>query len=64
MDKRDKLEKAKAALQQEIDKLDAKEQKVCSETEMLLDSESETLEGGDKNEGDDICGFFCVSDTF
>jgi len=28
MDKRDKLEKAKAALQQEIDKLDAKEQKV------------------------------------
>lgn len=67
MDKIEKLEKAKDALQAKIDSLKAeKEKKNDEETELLLNSDSEAIEGGVKseNEMEDICGFFCVQGTF
>lgn len=65
MDKLEKLEKAKGIIEQEIDNLKVeKEQRNDEETEILLDSDSEVIEGGIKDDIQQFCGFFCVQGTF
>lgn len=65
MDKLEKLEKAKAIIEQEIDNLKVeKEQRNDEETEILLESDSEVIEGGIEDDIQQFCGFFCVQATF
>lgn len=65
MDKLEKLEKAKAIIEQEIDNLKVEEeQRNDEETEILLESDSEVIEGGIEDDLRQFCGFFCVQGTF
>lgn len=65
MDKKEKFKMAANILQRELEKCEATS-KVNQDTEALLDSEAETIEGGkeDEKEPDQFCGFFCASGTF
>lgn len=66
MDKLEKLEKGRSILQQEIDSIKANEQQRNEETEILLNSDVEAIEGGVEVEEDlqQSCGFFCLKGTF